>query len=58
MIYTLLGIIISFWMLGLTFHAAIAMYQVFFGLDGRRPWDTNPNLTYDEEMERWWEFGY
>jgi hypothetical protein len=50
------GIIISFVAVGFTLHFVLLVWQLFFGFDGRAPWDGDHRFTVDQEKERWWVY--
>lgn len=58
MVATVIGVILGFLLLSWVLHLLLAVYQTFFGFDGRAPWNNNRRLTTDQEMERWWEIDY
>jgi hypothetical protein len=55
---SIIGVTLGFLFMGWTLHFFLALYQTFFGFDGKPPWKSNPRMTVEEEMERWWEFNY
>ena len=58
MIATALGIIVTLYAVGVTFHLVSAVIQTFFGFDGHVPWKNDVRYTDEQARRHWWEFGY
>lgn len=58
MISSIIGILISLWMLGMTLHFVMLMWQLFFGHDARQPFDNSSRISVRRQRKQWWDFVY
>ena len=58
MISTAIGIIVTFFAVGMTVNFLMMMWQVMYGFDGELPWNSRSGLTVEAQKEHWWEYRY
>ena len=58
MISTAVGIIVTFFAVGMTVNFAVLLWQLAFGSDGELPWNNRSELTVEAQKEHWWEYRY